>query len=160
MGWPDVSRQSRRFQVLLEGLDGAGTLLDYGCGFGDLSEWWPADYIGYDLTPEMLAQARIKFPDRLFVDRPVDSDWVVASGVFNLQLGADLTWPALQDMWIHARRGIAFNLLIDGRGRGIEQHQVEPTLDRCHSLFPFPGRITHRIDDPSGDLAVWGYRTP
>lgn len=155
MGWPDVARQVRRFEVLLGGLDGHGSLLDYGCGFGDLAPHWPGEYIGYDLTPEMLEQARQKYPGKRFVASPAPADWVVASGVFNLELGVDLTWRSIEEMWSLAGRGIAFNLLVDARGRGIHVYDMQDVLARCRRLTPAPAALRHAVGDPAGDLAVW-----
>lgn len=95
--WNSRESQERRFAALADvGLGAGDTLLDVGCGIGDLVAWLERaglalDYTGVDLTPLMVETAQARFPDRAFLQgcllngvalpRP-RFDWVVASGIF------------------------------------------------------------------------------
>jgi SAM-dependent methyltransferase len=109
LGWGSVASQRVRFQVLAEiaGLRN-GTILDYGCGLGDLYEFLgrPDGYAGYDCHRGMLEAARARYPSARFVDQPVEADYVLASGVLNL----DHFWQdTLREMWGLCRYGLAVN---------------------------------------------------
>jgi SAM-dependent methyltransferase len=95
--WNSRESQERRFGVLAEiGLQPGDSVLDVGCGTGDLLAWMErrgltVDYAGTDLTPMMVEHARARFPERPFVqgclldgvNLPKDRfDWVLASGIF------------------------------------------------------------------------------
>ncbi|HEY4640545.1 MAG TPA: class I SAM-dependent methyltransferase [Thermoanaerobaculia bacterium] len=109
--WNDEASQTKRFEQLARAI-GFGDLmprpsiLDFGCGYGALLPFlrkrgFDGSYVGYDRSPAMVAQAR-----RLhghIADATFTSDWqsvapadfVVASGVFNVRLGAsDGVWLA------------------------------------------------------------------
>jgi Methyltransferase domain len=64
LGW-NIGSQRVRFEALLEGLrDGDyASILDVGCGFGDLLDFlrargWQGRYTGIDLVPELVDEAR------------------------------------------------------------------------------------------------------
>ena len=111
LDWGSQQEQERRFQVLRDALAEKGlasstsqtglTLLDVGCGLGDLHEYLkphvgPLHYVGVDIVETILREARARrrashfvladvfeappFPPRAF-------DVVFCSGVFNLKLG-------------------------------------------------------------------------
>ncbi len=109
LGWGSLESQQVRFRVLSEiaGLS-SGTILDFGCGMGDLYDFLgrPADYTGYDCHRGMLEAARQRYPFARFVDKPVEADYVLASGVLNL----DRTWrDTLVQMWDLCHMGLAVN---------------------------------------------------
>ncbi|MBN1269870.1 MAG: class I SAM-dependent methyltransferase [Kiritimatiellae bacterium] len=92
-------RQPLRYHVLtdLPGLQG-GSILDLGCGFADLYDYltsrgWQGEYVGYDVAPFLVDEARRRHPDLvlevrdILVEKPSRSfDFIVASGVFNTRL--------------------------------------------------------------------------
>ncbi|MBK9435976.1 MAG: class I SAM-dependent methyltransferase [Micrococcales bacterium] len=56
-------------QLLVAELEGPGVVIDLGCGAGDLCEPVRAasfDYLGVDLSPDMVALAQRRFPDAAF----------------------------------------------------------------------------------------------
>jgi len=120
--------QERRFQILLEmsNLDSGQSLLDVGCGFGDLAAWLAhqgrsVDYTGIDISPELLDEGRRQYPglrlietDLLDFDPPPGSyDWVWLSGTLNRNLEDNGRYArsVIARMFSVCRKGIAFNLL-------------------------------------------------
>lgn len=103
-------KQTERFAALCRGVeDGPATLLDYGCGFGDLALWLHHHrpsivYTGADALAEFIASNREHLPQTRFLtvgspaelDAPFDH--VVCCGVFNIDTGADQHWNYVQEM--------------------------------------------------------------
>ncbi len=128
--WNSDGSQRLRFAQMMP-LVPAGrrvSLLDWGCGYGAFAEYLEeagveADYVGYDVAPEMVAAARERAgdrPDRRFsADREAlePADLVVASGIFNvladtpLDRWRDYTLETIRDLAARARVGLAFNML-------------------------------------------------
>lgn len=93
-------RFAQRFGALTRGLpaDRPLVLLDYGCGLAYLHDHLKAHhplvrYVGADAVPEFVASNRTRFPEATFHQAtrpdevPGDFDWVVVSGVFNIDTG-------------------------------------------------------------------------
>ena len=98
------------------------SILDYGCGYGALADHFEQaglefDYVGYDVSPEMLAAGA---PNRRFISSraqltPVDIS--VASGIFNVRVDADdeswrrYTLETIADLASLSRYALGFNML-------------------------------------------------
>ena len=104
------------------------SVLDYGSGYGALVDFveaagWDVDFHGFDISEEMVRQARARYGDRpnarFFSDEaeiePVD--FVVSSGLFNVRQDVDVAaWEryvldTLRRFAGLSRRGFAFNVL-------------------------------------------------
>lgn len=123
--------QQERFRQLLKIVEAPGSwsLVDYGCGYGELLNYLKATsfpcsrFIGYDLTPSMIDVANTLFAgDRnaTFTASRSDvppSDYVVGSGLFNIRFMEDTTaWmqhieATIDDMAAIAVNGFSFNML-------------------------------------------------
>ena len=128
LGFGRRSSQEKRFGALagLGSFDGA-TLLDVGCGFGDLLAWLRARgvqprYTGLDLTASMIERCRRRFADgdaRFVVGDALtwqadgEYDYVIASGIFGYQAKDTRAriQPTLQRLFAIAGRGLAVNFL-------------------------------------------------
>lgn len=128
--WNSAESQEQRFEALCRVCDtsSAFSLIDYGCGYGQLFEYLQergcaVDYTGYDVSATMIQAAQRRFgaaPNCAFrAGRPEDTvaDFVVASGILNVKQGFSLeAWEAYVYETIHdldrvSRRGFAFNCL-------------------------------------------------
>jgi len=109
LDWFAPQTQQARFQVLVDRIALEGrSLLDVGCGLGDLAAYLAArgvraDYTGVDVIEEFLARARGANPGRrfecldIFAQTPAETlaalgrdrrfDVVFSSGALNLNLG-------------------------------------------------------------------------
>ncbi len=107
-------------------------IVDAGCGYGRLLDLmsdfhfkaFSLDYQGYDLSEEMISQAKSSHPDQAdrfhrvggLRDLPA-ADYIVASGLFNLKMDIetgeweDHYFESLDIINDKAKKGFAFNVL-------------------------------------------------
>src|SRR5713226_290161 len=73
--WNSARSQLVRFDVLKDlGLDRGCSVLDIGCGLGDLYSYLREriavfTYVGYDISPKMVKTAKERFPEACFMVR-------------------------------------------------------------------------------------------
>jgi SAM-dependent methyltransferase len=157
--WNGAESQRLRFAQLLRLRDteDACSLLDFGCGYGALFDYLaeqrsPVAYVGFDVSPEMIRAAHELHPASpaaAFTTRESElsrTDYVVASGIFNVKLDVvEAEWAAyvrttLDAMAALARRGFAFNLLTrycDPERRRPDLYYGDPLalFDHCRTRF-------------------------
>jgi len=128
--WNGQASHELRHRQFLRLLNGSFdcSVLDLGCGFGDFlrflrAEGYRGPFIGYDVAPDMIAEAvRLhgEGEDRQWRvgAKPVETaDFAVASGVFNVKGDVPVeTWARYINDTIDVlaragRRGFAFNVL-------------------------------------------------
>lgn len=131
LGW-DKGKQDVRFDVLTSQYDFAGkSILDVGCGFGDLNTTLTAKYgtnytyHGVDLVAEIIDEGRkrftaphITFSTGSFLTETYPMyDYVIASGIFNIKMkelaGYDFISLCMHKAFAITRDGIAFDFLSD-----------------------------------------------
>ena len=142
--WRDRETQERRMEILAEVGDlRTAKILDFGCGTGHLLDFlrrrarFSGEYVGDELSTDMIALATRKFPDARFETRDVlasgfaeDFDYVLISGVFHIRVedSWDLLTETLRRLFTRTRRAIAFNAMstyVDHFDR--DQFYVSPT---------------------------------
>ena len=150
--WSCVPTQEMRFVQLLKvcDFDGPLRLNDIGCGYGALLAFLgkrhrrkTIDYLGLDISPAMVAQAKKRWKHRANAAFEVAScgfrlaDYAVASGIFNVKLSQPLAlWEQmvarmLHDMHACSQRGFAVNFLAplpDGVPQVAELYRVPPEV--------------------------------
>lgn len=176
--WSSRAAQETRFAVLAEvGLRPGDRLLDVGCGFGDLAVYLRGqghaiDYTGIDLSPELIAAGRERYPglalhagDLFDVDPAAGAfDVVMLSGALNEALGDDGTYArrVIHRMYATCRRAVAFNLL-DARHAwtasrsDLQSFAPQAMLDDCRRLTPHCRLREGYLDN---DFSLFLYRTP
>ncbi len=158
--WNSEASQHLRFEQLLrivEPHEPAGTIIDYGCGYGALAgvlaqrfpEW---AYSGFDASTQMIAAARKLFaghPRCSFADREEAlgrAAYTMASGIFNVKLDTDAAvWETyvlatLDRFAALSERGFAFNVLTihsDPDRRRSDLYYADPTqlFEHCRRTF-------------------------
>lgn len=132
LGW-DKGRQDIRFKVLLSFFECRGkSILDIGCGFGDLNRVLHRKigdsykYLGIDLVGELIDEGRCQYPQENirflnsdFLEYPFTEtfDIVVASGIFNHKFASGnndfFVERVLKKAWNLCTEGFAFDFLSD-----------------------------------------------
>ena len=155
LGWRGRESQLRRFEVLGDLGDFRGhSVLDAGCGYGDLKAWLDGRfdgfrYLGVDQMSEFIGEAKIRWagvPDTHFVQSDFacaplpDSDFVIASGALGYRCAdPGFYFETIARLFAAARMAFAFNMLDAAR---FAPHELLVGHDRaavtgfCRRLCP------------------------
>lgn len=126
--WESPELQIQRFSILKDNVNLSGkSLLDVGCGLGDLYGFLQetgvdADYSGIDILEPMVSRAKNIYPQGRFYTGDIfyksffstkQFDVIFCSGIFNLNLGNNETFlhEALPVLFDLAKEYVVFNLL-------------------------------------------------
>jgi SAM-dependent methyltransferase len=183
--WNGADGQRLRYEQLLSVVDTSEKRLsinDYGCGYGALvghlaSSFADFSYVGYDISPAMIAAAReihrdeprAKFVAEERELRP--ADFTLASGIFNVRLdqpGAEWAQYVLETIGRIAsvsRRGMAFNALTshsDPERMRPDLHYADPSelLDHCLRRYSRDVVLKHDYGLYEFTVLVWLDRRP
>ena len=165
--------QRLRFEAFLRAHDVRGrSILDIGCGVGDffarLQETKAgADYLGIDVSPEMIARARQRFPDGIFEVGEaglLDArfDYTVAFAIHNVKVerGREILEQSLRQQFALCDIAAHISLLTD-RYKDFDPHiqawPAEELLTLALSITPY---VTLRHDYLPNDFSVTLYRRP
>jgi len=127
LDWDSDKNQKSRFEILSKIGDLNGkTILDFGCGLGDLygylsKRFKKLAYLGIDIVPDFVVAARYKYPKARFElteigDLQGKFDYVFASGslTFNVDKGKNFYLDLVKQMYERANIGVGFNMLNKG----------------------------------------------
>jgi SAM-dependent methyltransferase len=149
--WNSAESQDLRFSRLLSVAEDtrAGTLLDFGCGYGALCDHLRAvgsslDYCGFDVSDEMITAASAlhegapgcSFTSRASALSP--ATYAIASGIFNVKLSysidrwRDYVMRTLETLDCLSTRGFAFNML---------STYSDPNKRRADLFYADPGEV-------------------
>jgi SAM-dependent methyltransferase len=127
--WNSSESQELRFEILSKVVqeNESFSVLDFGCGFGSMLDYLDTkynsfEYIGYDVSDEMIVAALEKFPRKEYAKWTTNlpsekSDYVIASGIFNVKLeNTDYDWSnyiieTLNTLNESSIKGFSFNVL-------------------------------------------------
>ncbi len=124
--WNSKESQFLRFEQLCKVISSNHfSILDYGCGYGSLIEYLKSrfkefEYLGYDVSEEMIVKAKSIFPNYKFttiLDNNLKFNYVIASGIFNVKLETtDNEWLKYILQIVHqmnqlSTKGFSFNIL-------------------------------------------------
>ena len=167
--------QRMRFEVFLHDHDlQARSVLDLGCGLGDFFHHLgrrgiACDYLGVDISPEMVRRCRLRFPHGRFECRDVlvwepgrTFDYVVSIGIHNIAVpaGRELLKRVTRRQFELAAVAAHVSLLTD-RYEGFAPH-IQPW--RAEELLTLGLRLTPyavlRHDYLPNDFSLTLYRQP
>jgi SAM-dependent methyltransferase len=172
------SRESQevRFDVLTQIGDLTNaSVLDVGCGFGDLHSYLerrgiPVRYTGLDIQPAFIEEARRRHPaDGFFcadIERfepKIPPDYVLISGTFNVKFREDQeawVFRMLRRMFAWAVRGVGINMLSTYYDPGHYRDDMfycppEHALDEAHAITRW---VVLRHDYLPHDFTLYLYR--
>ncbi len=125
LSWSSRESQQIRFEALMRVGDlERKSILDVGCGLGDLYPYLKStisgfDYLGIDLVPEMVEKAKIKYPAAAFENKDVldfngrTFDFVLSSGAMSFKVPNHKAkyYAMIRKMFDLSRVGTSFNML-------------------------------------------------
>lgn len=171
--WNSAESQQLRFAQLTKLIDPAHpfTVNDFGCGYGALVDYlkgkhFQFQYVGFDISSEMIARARELHVDASFVtgeEQLHDADYTLASGIFNVKLDVDDgTWRdymlgVLDRMNSLSRRGFAFNSLTkysDAEFIRANLYYADPLFFFDHCKTKFSRFVTLLHDYPLYEFTI------
>jgi SAM-dependent methyltransferase len=172
LGWIPGTQEAR-FRVLtaIGDLEG-GSVLDVGCGFGDLYEYLcrsgiNVSYTGIDLCPDFVEIAQKRHPDAKFVAADFEEaaiegqfDWAFESGVFIYKVSGHETWVRnmVKKMFGSVRKGIAIDFL-NRRGGIMSSGLYHPDPADVYAMCcKLSRRVTLRCDYKPTEFCVYLYR--
>ncbi len=155
VGYEDSMQQLLYFEILAAiGFPSTATILDVGCGCGDLyayllAQGYKGHYIGLDIMPHLIEQAKQRFTladflvgDIVSTDLPCDyADYALASGPFDYRSpNSQERWQqAIARMFSAARCGIAWNgITAVPQGRNdLWAQPLSDVLELCPNFSPY-----------------------
>lgn len=175
LGWAKHEGQERRFKALCDGLIMNNTsVLDIGCGYGDLKiyldqHYQQVIYTGIDITNTFLEEAHKRLSHHpnvtllqgdVFDSELPLSDYVLASGIFGVKIQDVSPYLALiQKMYASARKAACFNMLTTAENKNLVVFRKEEIATYCKGFAPhcqivegylpndFTVRLLKNIDD-------------
>ena len=161
--WNGTDSHQMRHQQFLRLLNGSphASVIDLGCGFGDFfafspSRWPPGPFLGYDIAPTMIEQARRLHGEgdhhrwRIGAEPAEVADFAVASGIFNVKgevsnhSWRDYVYKTIDLLARAGRHGFAFNVLSmssDPDRRRPNLYYADPAEMLTHCLSHYGGRL-------------------
>jgi len=172
LGWSSEFSRNIRLEVLCEAGDMNGrSVLDVGCGFGDLYDFLRqrfghVSYQGVDINPAMVEAAQAKHPGIPFFAMDFGAyegqrfDYVLASGAFSFKVPdyRNLYFDSIKKMFELGTIAAAFNLLNANyhiSDDTFATYSLDEVRDFCSSLTK---NVVLRQDYLQHDFSVYLYR--
>lgn len=126
LSWETRGAAHQRFRQFWAEIDfNAKSVLDVGCGFGEMAKfllkrYQGVCYTGVDIVPEFISEAKKLYPScefevRDYLSDPMSKkfDVILASGVLNSNVKNNMDYRknAIKVMFEHAKKVFAFNML-------------------------------------------------
>lgn len=166
LGWTEEAGQQRRFAALCEiGEIAESSVLDVGCGYGDLKDFLDRrycgfDYVGIDQMADFVLEAQRRHGQRpncyfCIADATTEElpvvDFVLASGLLSYRCEqADHYRDMIARLYASARRGLAFNML-DARKFPVHPllvgHDRDEVLGWCREMCDEVQVVDGYLDD-------------
>jgi len=169
VGWGSKSSQEIRFELLCGVGDLSGcSVLDIGCGTGDLCEYISkryknVNYSGIDINQKFIEKAKEKYPNislklaefGQYNGEPFD--YVLASGAlsFKLKNHKKIYFSYIKKMYEISRLGVAFNMLKKGEHDDDETYATYDQKEIKEFCETFADEVELREDYLSYDFTVY-----
>ena len=124
--WHSKKAATQRYEQIVADIDFEGkSILDVGCGFGDIIPYISAkakkfEYLGIDITPEFIREAKKLYLGHKFIvgnyfAKPLKEnfDIIICSGALNANVRDNLDFrkKAIKTMFKHAKEVFVFNMV-------------------------------------------------
>jgi SAM-dependent methyltransferase len=171
-GWGLPSGQRERFRILAEIGDLTdASVLDVGCGFGDLYGYLegkqiPVSYLGIDINPRSIALAEVKYPAAHFETADFGNyagesvDYVLASGAltFKIENHREVYLGFIRKMFYLSRRGCGFNMLKRGHHPDDDTYAAYDPMEIYSFCLELTPKLVLRQDYLEHDFTMYLYR--
>ena len=153
LAWGSRDSQEKRFEVFSKLLSlNNSSILDVGCGLGDLNTYLlksniKSNYTGLDITDDMIPIAKENHPESTFLVGDIrelepsdfNVDYVLASGIFNLTIEdhEQFIWDSIEKMYAIANKAVAFNIMSEHAPvKNPDNYYASPVeyLDKCMKI--------------------------
>jgi len=173
MGWRDREQQNMRFVILSEIGDLTNhSVLDVGCGFGDLygfleQKGLHVQYTGYDISSKLIKIAQKRHPEATFEVKDIleessvnEFDYVVSSGVLNHRLSDNegFLGTMITKCFDLCNIGVAINMMsnyVDYKDECLYYYSPEKVFTFCKTLTK---RVIMRHDYMPYEFTVYLYK--
>jgi SAM-dependent methyltransferase len=169
VGWSSRESQYLRFELLRDDIDLKGkSVLDLGCGLGDLADYLNAvtegdfEYVGVDISGQFIKLCREKFKgiNIQFIEGEISNlkvnqvDFTFASGVFTYETGEneDYCRQTIKHIFDMSRIGCSFNFLSTQADHYLEKNHhyspmviLETALELTPKIKLIHGRPKHEF---------------
>ncbi len=169
--WTSLYGQRRRFEVLLNVGDvSGGSVLDVGCGLGDLykflsQEGIQVDYTGIDIVPEFIDAAKESFPEVRFENKDIfeideSFDYCFASGALSFKVHDNDNHykNMIKKMYELANNAVAFNMLDEATHVDNETYAAYSPKEIVDFCSTFANRVEVVTDYLPQDFTVYLYK--
>lgn len=169
--WTSLFGQKKRFEVLLNVDNVSGSsLLDVGCGLGDLYAFSKErdvniDYTGIDIVEDFVKTAQTKFPEANFRYSDIfeveeEFDYVVASGAMSFKVADNDNHyrEMIKKMYSLANKAVAFNMLDKLTHVDNETYAAYHPGEIADFCSTFAGRVEMVTDYLPQDFTVYLYK--
>lgn len=169
--WGNLNDQTKRFAVLSQVADLQGkSILDVGCGLGDLYKYFlqnqiEVNYTGIDIVREFIQGAQNRFPDATFLEQDIFDtkkrfDIILCSGGLSFKVKDNLTYyqDMIRTMYALAKQAVAFNMLdnhIHSDDDTYAAYDPQAIADFCTTLTP---RVQVYTDYLPQDFTIYLYK--
>lgn len=117
--WHEI--ENAHLQVIAGCIKPEDRVLDAGCGLGQLSQGIK-NYTGLDISPDLLKEARIRYPDKTFIEGDINKldfpdghfDWAIISSIRDMILkyeGAEKWQPMEKELKRVAKKVLILDYL-------------------------------------------------
>lgn len=173
LNWNSEYSQKMRFPILsqVSTLEHC-TILDVGCGLGDLYEYLfktvkTFHYSGIDIVPEMVDEAKKRFPGvdfRVFdfsKDMNVNEtfDYVLSSGAlsYKIENSKKKYFAMIKRMFDISKKGVAFNVLDKSKHSDDDSYASYSPVEIYEYCSGFTNKLTLRHDYLDYDFTLYLY---
>lgn len=172
LGWLK-GRQGIRYSVLTSiGNINNSSILDVGCGFGDLYGFLlykklSCKYVGIDVNPKLIQVGISRYPKAKFIEGNIENgiirkkfDWIIISGMFNYKHAKKYEYieTILKKIFSSCKKGIAVDFMtdyVDFRNSNANYVSPEKIFKICKKISE---RVVLRHDYMPYEFSVFMYK--
>ncbi len=169
--WINETTQLVRYKIFSEIGDlNKRRILDVGCGLGDFAGYLKTrfndfDYEGFDVVPEMIEKAKIKYPQEKFKLTEIDDyleqvfDYAFASGVFSIRLENywEKYFSVIKKMYQITSKAVGFNMLSANYHKGDNLFVVYQPEEIKKTCEDFAQRVELKMGYLPQDFTIFLY---